>query len=62
MPYLITAMSAEGVVTFHSKTPAGALETAAQLEEFGLTEIRITDTQGRLFSPQQVYKQLESDF
>jgi hypothetical protein len=36
MPYLITAMSAEGVVTFQSKTAVGALETAAQLAEFGL--------------------------
>jgi hypothetical protein len=62
MPYLITAVSAEGVVTFYGKTPAGALETAAELQEFGLTEIRITDTQGRRFSPEQFYKQLESDF
>ena len=55
---LITAMSADGGVTFQSKTAAGALETAAQLAEFGLMEIRIINSQGQRFSPEQFYKQL----
>ena len=61
MPYLITAMSAEGVVTFQSKTAAGALETAAHLAEFGLMEIRIINSQGERFNPEQFYKQQHSD-
>jgi hypothetical protein len=62
MPYLITARSAEGVVTLQSKTAAGALETAAQLAEFGLMEISIIDNQGQHFSPDKFYKQLQRDF
>ena len=33
---MITAISPEGVVSFHSKTPAEALQTAVELMDFGL--------------------------
>jgi hypothetical protein len=43
MPYLISAISPEGMVSFRSKTPAEALQTAVELMGFGLKEVCITD-------------------
>jgi predicted RNase H-like HicB family nuclease len=34
--YMITAISPEGAVSFHSKTPAEALQTAVELMGIGL--------------------------
>jgi hypothetical protein len=51
MPYRITAISPEGAVSFRSKTPAEALETAVELMDFGLEGISITDAKGERHTP-----------
>jgi predicted RNase H-like HicB family nuclease len=49
--YMITAISPEGIVSFHSKTPAEALQTAVELIDFGLEGVCITDARGRRHIP-----------
>jgi hypothetical protein len=51
MPYTITAETPEGVVTFRSGTPNGALETARELIELGLPGVSIRDTDGHQYTP-----------
>ena len=50
MPYKITAISPEGMVSFRSKTPAEAVQTAVELMSFGLKEICITDAGGARYT------------
>ena len=50
MPYRITATSPEGAVSFLSKTPAEALDTAVELMDFGLKAISITDAKGERYA------------
>jgi hypothetical protein len=50
MPYRISAISPEGLVSFRSKTPAEALQTAVELMGFGLKEICITDAGGARYT------------
>jgi hypothetical protein len=50
MPYLISAIGPEGMVSFRSKTPAEALQTAVELMGFGLKEICITDAGGARYT------------
>ena len=51
MPYKITAISPEGVVSFLSKTPAEALDTALGLMDLGLERVCITDAKGGQHTP-----------
>ena len=51
MSYRITAISPEGAVSFCSKTPAGALETAVDLMDLGLEKVSITDSKGGRHTP-----------
>lgn len=50
MPYIITGHDTAGALTLKRETPAAAIKKADELMGEGVTEVEITDQDGRHYS------------